>query len=144
MRQQRDGMTARAVGIFDTVSQAGRLDLQIQIVRCLHYHLSRRKRPAASKDTRIEKMFWKQTLLDFLSMCHHERIAHLNVLEDDGPLLLIAHIGGLQSLRGVPRNDIGRADRHLCSIAFFGEGLQRLEGFHSLNERKLLLTDSSN
>src|SRR6478672_7934624 len=74
-------------------------------------------------------------------MRHHESITHLDILENDGPLLQITHIDSLQPRGGVPSNDIGRTDRHLCSVALFGESLDGLKGLHSLNERELLLTD---
>src|SRR5215471_7398792 len=86
-------------------------------------------------------MSWKDTLLCFLSMRHHKSITHLDILENDGPLFQITHIDSLKPRGGVPSHDIGRTDRHLCSIALFGESLDGLKGLHSLNERELLLTD---
>src|SRR5262245_8854976 len=86
----------------------------------------------------------KQTLSGFLSMRHDKRIAHLDVLEDDSPLFEISQISGLQPRGSVPSNNIGRTDRHLRSIAFLGKGLNCLKRLHSLNERQLLLTYSSN
>src|SRR6516164_383654 len=86
-------------------------------------------------------MSWKDTLLCFLSMRHHKSITHLDILENDGPLFQITHIDSLRPRGGVPSHDIGRTDRHLCSITLFGESLDGFKSLHSLNERELLLTD---
>jgi hypothetical protein len=62
-------------------------------------------------------------------------------VENDGPLFQITHIDRLPPRGGISSYDIGGPDRHLCSVALFGESLDGLKGLHSLNERKLLLTD---
>jgi hypothetical protein len=142
-RNDRYGVPPNVAGSIDLVGGgASRCpDRELEPGRSLDRELDRCQGQAARKDIEIAELSRELAVQDIGLVGHHQRVADADIRKDDGALLEVGHIGGLQPGGRVACDDVGGIDRNAPPVGFFRVRLEGFQRLHALDELQLLLAE---